>query len=92
MGNVLDKLLKRLHPQAKRSLNEMMYADTWASFELHSSYVYDGWNAGMQNALNDPRDMPRPLSPAPRWTAAPSGVACGRSARGPIRLPQIAPP
>lgn len=33
MGNVLDKLPKRLHPQAKRSLNEMMYADTRASFD-----------------------------------------------------------
>jgi transposase-like protein len=33
MGNVLDKLPKRLHPQAKRSLNEMMYADSRANFE-----------------------------------------------------------
>src|SRR5450755_1678880 len=33
MGNVLDKLPKRLHPQAKRSLNEMMYADSRATFD-----------------------------------------------------------
>jgi putative transposase len=33
MGNVLDQLPKRLHPQDRRSLNEMMYADSRASFE-----------------------------------------------------------
>ena len=33
MGNVLDKLPKRLHPQAKRSLHEMMYADSRKNFD-----------------------------------------------------------
>lgn len=33
MGNVLDKLPKRLHPQAKRSLHEMMYADGRKNFD-----------------------------------------------------------
>jgi Transposase, Mutator family len=33
MGNVLDKLRKRQHPQAKRSLHEMMYADSRKNFD-----------------------------------------------------------
>jgi len=42
MGNVLDKLPKRLHPKAKRALREMMYAETREQAdELFDRFIAD---------------------------------------------------
>ena len=51
MANVLDKLPKRLHPAAKRSLTEMMYADSRASFDKELARFVEEYKAKYPKAV-----------------------------------------
>jgi transposase-like protein len=51
MGNVLDKLPKRLQPAAKRSLTAMMYADCRVSFDKELARFVDEYKAKYPKAV-----------------------------------------
>lgn len=72
MGNVLDKLPKRLHPQAKRSLHEMMYADSRKNFDKELARFVAEYQAKYPKAVEALVDDKEALSaffdfPADHW-------------------------